>query len=155
MADDNRPLKYARYAIGEIVLVVIGILIALAINNWNEERKDNELLKENLIALKHDLNEDLKVLSLAKETELFRFYSMERLLFFMNESILNIKSSEDFKIDFPYHSNWIYQKPLPKDINQDVEFIHLAFSWSGRHITVNLNKETIEELKSTGMYSKI
>ena len=43
MADDNRPLKpawpagrYMRYAIGEIVLVVIGILIALQINTWNE-----------------------------------------------------------------------------------------------------------------------
>ncbi len=33
MTDDNRPLKYARYAIGEITLVVIGILIALQINN--------------------------------------------------------------------------------------------------------------------------
>ena len=40
LADDNKPLKYARYAIGEIVLVVIGILIALSINNWNEGRKD-------------------------------------------------------------------------------------------------------------------
>ncbi len=39
MADDNKPMKYARYAIGEIILVVIGILIALQINNWNEERK--------------------------------------------------------------------------------------------------------------------
>ncbi len=39
LADDNKPLKYARYAIGEIVLVVIGILIALSINNWNEGRK--------------------------------------------------------------------------------------------------------------------
>jgi len=39
MADNNRPLKYMRYAIGEIVLVVIGILIALQINNWNENRK--------------------------------------------------------------------------------------------------------------------
>jgi len=38
MADDNRPLKYMRYAIGEIILVVIGILIALQINNWNQER---------------------------------------------------------------------------------------------------------------------
>jgi len=37
-ADDNKPLKYMRYAIGEIVLVVIGILIALQINNWNEDR---------------------------------------------------------------------------------------------------------------------
>jgi len=41
MADDNKPLKYARYAIGEIVLVVIGILIALQINTWNEDRKSN------------------------------------------------------------------------------------------------------------------
>ena len=29
--------RYLKYAIGEIVLVVIGILIALSINNWNEE----------------------------------------------------------------------------------------------------------------------
>jgi len=39
MADDNKPIKYMRYAIGEILLVVIGILIALQINNWNENRK--------------------------------------------------------------------------------------------------------------------
>jgi hypothetical protein len=39
LADDNKPLKYMRYAIGEIFLVVIGILIALSINNWNEQRK--------------------------------------------------------------------------------------------------------------------
>ena len=38
LADDNRPLKYIRYAIGEIILVVIGILIALQINNWNQDR---------------------------------------------------------------------------------------------------------------------
>jgi hypothetical protein len=38
MADDNKPIKYMRYAIGEIVLVVIGILIALSLNNW---KKDN------------------------------------------------------------------------------------------------------------------
>jgi hypothetical protein len=35
MADDNRPIKYMRYAVGEIALVVVGILIALQINIWN------------------------------------------------------------------------------------------------------------------------
>ena len=36
---ENKTGKYLKYAIGEIVLVVIGILIALQINNWNEQRK--------------------------------------------------------------------------------------------------------------------
>jgi len=56
MADDNKPLKYARYAIGEIVLVVIGILIALQINNWNEERARKQELKIYMDNLVHDLN---------------------------------------------------------------------------------------------------
>jgi hypothetical protein len=36
---ENKTGKYFKYAIGEIILVVIGILIALSINNWNENRK--------------------------------------------------------------------------------------------------------------------
>tara|TARA_R110002073_G_scaffold139232_2_gene289234 strand:+ start:11447 stop:12145 length:699 start_codon:yes stop_codon:yes gene_type:complete len=39
MIQENKVSKYMLYAIGEIVLVVIGILIALSINNWNENRK--------------------------------------------------------------------------------------------------------------------
>lgn len=58
MADDNRPLKYARYAVGEIVLVVIGILIALQINTWNEERKTKVLTHEYLNNIKNDLLAD-------------------------------------------------------------------------------------------------
>ena len=38
--EQNKTGKYLKYAIGEIILVVIGILIALQINNWNENRKD-------------------------------------------------------------------------------------------------------------------
>ena len=57
MADDNRPLKYARYAIGEIILVVIGILIALQINNWNEERKERIEEKNLLLELRTEFRE--------------------------------------------------------------------------------------------------
>jgi len=46
MADGNKPMKYMRYAIGEIALVVIGILIALQINNWKIDHfKKNESKK--------------------------------------------------------------------------------------------------------------
>ncbi len=52
---ENRFSRYVLYAVGEIVLVVIGILIALQINNWNEDRKNenqnklmlSQLLEEN------------------------------------------------------------------------------------------------------------
>jgi hypothetical protein len=61
LADDNKPLKYARYAIGEIVLVVIGILIALQVNNWNDRIKERsvetKILMEILSNLEHDLVE--------------------------------------------------------------------------------------------------
>jgi hypothetical protein len=54
LADDNKPLKYMRYAIGEIVLVVIGILIALQINNWNEHKKERLKEYQILMALQKD-----------------------------------------------------------------------------------------------------
>lgn len=53
----SRSGKYFKYAIGEIVLVVIGILIALQINNWNELQKNK---KQELVILKNIL-QDLKV----------------------------------------------------------------------------------------------
>ena len=59
LADDNKPLKYMRYAVGEIVLVVIGILIALSINNWNEKDKAKSEGKVLLALLKQDLHEDI------------------------------------------------------------------------------------------------
>jgi len=59
LADDNRPLKYMRYAIGEIVLVVIGILIALQINTWNENRKLEDIKQNYYQQLISDLETDI------------------------------------------------------------------------------------------------
>lgn len=56
---ENKFSKYLIYAIGEVVLVVIGILIALQINNWNEQRKQNNLEESTLIELKANLLADI------------------------------------------------------------------------------------------------
>ncbi|MGB8375439.1 MAG: DUF6090 family protein [Salegentibacter sp.] len=58
----NKFSKYLMYSIGEIVLVVIGILIALQINNWNQARKDDRALKEYLVKIKSHTIEDLRQL---------------------------------------------------------------------------------------------
>lgn len=55
----NKTGKYLKYAIGEIALVVIGILIALQINNWNQTIKDDSALKEYLVKIKSHTIEDL------------------------------------------------------------------------------------------------
>lgn len=64
--DNSKARSYIYYALGEVVLVVIGILIALQINNWNEDRKsrllEHKLLKELLVDLqetKADLLTDI------------------------------------------------------------------------------------------------
>ena len=55
---ENKTGKYFKYAIGEIVLVVIGILIALSINNWNESVKNQVQEKSYLKSLIVDLSKD-------------------------------------------------------------------------------------------------
>ncbi len=61
MLIENRFRQYLIYAIGEIFLVVIGILIALQINNWNQNLK--ELKKENelLISLQQEISANIKL----------------------------------------------------------------------------------------------
>ena len=65
--EKNKTGKYFKYAIGEIILVVVGILIALSINNWNESRKKEKLkqrlyvelyksIKSDTVLYNHDFN---------------------------------------------------------------------------------------------------
>ena len=46
LMEQNKTGKYLKYAIGEILLVVIGILIALSINNWNGDRMEVRMEKQ-------------------------------------------------------------------------------------------------------------
>jgi hypothetical protein len=59
---DNKIIEYLKYALGEILLVVIGILIALQINNWNQSVIDKKSLNEYLIKIKSHTLEDIKQL---------------------------------------------------------------------------------------------
>lgn len=61
--------KYFKYAIGEIILVVIGIVIALQINNWNIKRLNENKILSILKEVQNDLKEDI-----TKSKELFAYY---------------------------------------------------------------------------------
>ncbi|MBV1888184.1 MAG: hypothetical protein KUG51_02725 [Urechidicola sp.] len=59
---ENKTGKYFKYAIGEIALVVIGILIALSINNWNETKKEQAITNKYLSGFVSDLEKDRAIL---------------------------------------------------------------------------------------------
>ena len=59
LASENKVMAYLRYAVGEIFLVVIGILIALQVNNWNENRKNHSAEKDALISLREDFKDNI------------------------------------------------------------------------------------------------
>ena len=70
LIDSSSARKYVLYAIGEIALVVIGILIALQINNWNEARKERILGEEYLVKIYADLKNDfIKLQNILTEFE--------------------------------------------------------------------------------------
>ena len=63
LLSENRFSKYLLYAIGEIILVVIGILIALQINNWNEKRKQTELGYQYLTEMRYEVQADVSMIN--------------------------------------------------------------------------------------------
>jgi len=81
--EQNKTGKYLKYAIGEIMLVVIGILIALSINNWNENRK--ELLNETKIL--KTLNSEFKQNRSTLDSILTSLSSAENALSFVLKNI--------------------------------------------------------------------
>ena len=72
--------NYIAYAIGEIFLVVVGILIALSINNWNEERKHKEGLNAVLQTIKQNLESDLEMLNDVKGNYTQKIPKMDSLI---------------------------------------------------------------------------
>ena len=70
---ENKTTRYFKYAIGEIVLVVIGILIALQINNWNENRKANIKAEKYKNTIVNDLKLDtIAINSLIETTKIYK-----------------------------------------------------------------------------------
>ena len=104
LADDNKALKYMRYAIGEIVLVVIGILIALSINTWNQNRK--ERIQESILLkqLQVDFNSNLEQLDQKIAMRKVFMSSSKQLFKYIDSPNLRNKDSIDSYIgkSLPY-----------------------------------------------------
>ncbi len=88
---ENRFSKYLIYALGEIVLVVIGILIALQINNWNENRKDLARAHHVLTNLSEEIRQDSIYFNNVYNAEKDIFLNAAEVLFNLHSSKFNSK----------------------------------------------------------------
>lgn len=85
----NSPLgKYTLYAIGEILLVMVGILLALQVNNWNEQRKQRLQEVNILLQLKADLINNKNELQSIYDHQVFGSRVKDSILFFLENPTL-------------------------------------------------------------------
>ena len=119
MLTDNKFSKYLLYAIGEIILVVIGILIALQINNSNESRKLRKQELHYLENLKTDLKLNIAELNKYIKVRNSRIESANKILeYFEGKPLTDLN-------DFAFHTTniYIWQKFSQQD-NTFQELIH-------------------------------
>ena len=129
LMETGKTRRYFKYAIGEIVLVVIGILIALQINNWNSQRLNTNRNKALLQKLSKEL--DLNI-----------------------ERASSLDSSSE---NSGFSNKFIYTDSLFKLLDENKVIDHLDYMVSQTIFyvnTFNLNTSVFEELKNTGsLYS--
>ena len=152
LADDNQFFKYSRYAIGEIVLVVIGILIALSINNSNNNRLKKEQLNTFLVRLTEDLQSD--------RLRLNRKVTGYQKLALRHNHVLKICGLDTVIIEEYYRpeketeiNDWQWQGPYPEEF--DFKFFRNIIIITGHVLQFKAKNSTITEMKNTGIYSEI
>ena len=103
LADDNKPLKYMRYALGEILLVVVGILIALTINNKNEARKTKQFEYEILLDISISMDENFASLNRCLNGSKKAIRSANIILQFLEE---NLPYHDSLDVHFSTSLEW-------------------------------------------------
>jgi hypothetical protein len=120
---ENKTSKYFKYALGEIVLVVLGILIALQINNWNENKKDKAYELKMLNELSNTIDKDLK-------------YTKDHILGYRTKQTEN---------------SIRFFKRLIKNDPVDMDSMSYYFSWTSYGVSHQVNEGPYKALISVGL----
>jgi hypothetical protein len=106
LIEKNKTGKYLKYAIGEIILVVIGILIALQINNWNETRKTRVLELSILEEIQQALVQDTLVINANIEYLLDKNLKSQELIAHIENKKPYKKRLDTLMMDLYYHRGY-------------------------------------------------
>jgi len=119
--NSKENFDYVKYALGEVILVVIGILIALQVNNFNEKRIEKRAMKDYFQKISFNINADIK--------------ESERLLKFRQNHIVDCNKVSKALIENNFSDQLLIQKAIFEMIIE---------------VQLNYNKDAFESLKSSG-----
>lgn len=115
---EGKNSKYFKYALGEIILVVIGILIALSINNWNEQRKAKNEEQSYLLGLKEEFNFNLEALKRVSNTNDNNVKKARELLKYTGPGIAPLTEPQFDSLLYGSLLNEVQFLPSPGVINE-------------------------------------
>ena len=126
-ASRTRLSKYLWYSLGEIILVVIGILIAIQVNNWNEDRIERQQIHAYARALANDLREDIAVVRVSA-------YQARTVVFQIDELV-----------------GYLQDRPFESISNIDL----YRYVWSMGYRPFAFNRAALDPMKSSGALREV
>jgi len=117
---DNKFSKYLLYAVGEILLIVIGILLAVQIDSWQRKKERAEQESYYLTRMQAELESNVRI---AKELEGFKRFQKKNALLvqnFLDERLPIDSVNQDFFLALE-HLTWLYKRNFQKDVWEELK----------------------------------
>jgi len=144
---ENKTSKYLKYAIGEIVLVVIGILLALQISEWNTNYKRHKEEVQLLKDIHKEFLENKEQLKLVKSYHVMTYKATETLLNMLPIDLSKIKIDSLVSLLDKIYYNWTFNPQMSTintlintssfDLISNVELRKLLQNWTDLYLDYN------------------
>ena len=108
LIEEGQLRKYLVYAVGEIILVMVGILLALQVNNWNQQRSIYQKQKDHLLIIRNEFVNNVNALERAKKDVVGTMEAQREIIALMDqaseveESMLSSLWGNSFSVDVEF-----------------------------------------------------
>lgn len=157
LLDDNKTARYLKYALGEVILIMVGIFMALQLQNWNENRKQEIQFKTTLEQLYNTISDDSWYFDYAKRNALSNVNTIDLLLddndsipaqdlplamWFIMSSNKNGNNSESLQIlmDLNYNLENIEQTKLANQLQSYATLVSVKNANNFMAIKINIDE---------------
>lgn len=150
LINEGNLRKYLLYAIGEILLVMVGILLALQVNTWNQEVQNRQLEKRYLTGFIQDLKQDSMDLSKVISKAIVNIKLSDNVIAELEDSVANYYSEELYFTKLMDQGQFIQGQVIYKNYAESARTFGEKITQLTQRRSFDLAKVTLDEVLSTG-----